>query len=137
MEARTRKTASNGERLGLGDRLLLARKRRGLRQIDAAREIGVCRETIARIELDHIPNARTRAKVLRWLEAQEEWAAAAELVARRGSARLARARERRAAAKRIGGRRRRQLARLLLRRRTARARRAAALPAGAVKEEQP
>ena len=80
------------ERLGLGDRLRAARKRRGLRQLDAAREIGVCRETIARIEVDHIPSDLTRAKVRAWLAAQEELAAAE----RPGAARSAAARPARA-----------------------------------------
>ncbi len=38
----------------------------------AAREIGFSRETINRIEGGYVAAARTRAKVLLWLEAQEE-----------------------------------------------------------------
>ena len=74
------------ERLGLGDRVRAARKRRGLRQLDAAREIGVSRETVARIEVDHIPSARTRAKVLAWLAKQDAMVAAEKAAARKASA---------------------------------------------------
>ena len=106
------RTGPTGERLGLGERLAAARRRRGLRQLDAAREIGVCRETIARIEVDHIPRDSTRARVRAWLEAQE-------------AARLARLRERRAAVKGLGGGRLRVLARLAVKRRAEGALRAA------------
>ncbi len=124
-----------GERLGLGERLLAARKRRRLTQLEAAREIGVCRETVARIEIEHIPSAATREKVLRWLEAQEaafaaEGAAAAVAAERRRLERLARARERRHAIQRLGCERLRGRGRLTLRRRTARVIRAAEKQAG-------
>ena len=61
----------DGGRLGLAERLVAARKRRRLRQLDAAREIGVCRQTIALIEVDYIAGEKTRAKVSEWLAAQE------------------------------------------------------------------
>ncbi len=120
-----------GERLGLGDRLVAERRRRGLRQIDAAREIGVSRETVALIEVDHIPSAATAAKVRRWLSSSAKLPAAvgrrAAKAAGRGAELRARARERRAAARRIGGERRRVLARLAVRRKARRALRAAGL----------
>jgi transcriptional regulator with XRE-family HTH domain len=85
------------ERLGLAERLRAARKRRDLRQIDAAREIGLSRVTIARIEIDYIAGDRTRARVRAWVEAEEEEAAAE---ARRARAEAKRARdEARAAAR--------------------------------------
>ncbi len=112
------RTGPSGERLGLGERLQAARKRRGLTQLAAAREIGICRETLARIEVDHIPSEETRAKVLRWLAEQE--AAAAVEAAAAAKAEGAEGRERRAAAERIGAARWRQLARLARRRRFAR-----------------
>ena len=58
------------ERLGLGDRLRLERKRRGLRQKDAARQIGVSRKTLALVEVDHIPSRATRAKMIAWMAAK-------------------------------------------------------------------
>ena len=64
--------APGGERLGLAERLVLARQRRRLRQLDAAREIGVCRETINRIEGGYVAAEWTRSRVRAWLEAQEE-----------------------------------------------------------------
>ena len=116
------RTGPTGERLGLGERLVAARRCRGLRQLDAAREIGVCRATIARIEVDHIARDSTRARVREWLEAQE---AAEEVRGAEDAARLARLRERRAAVKRLGGGRLRVLARLAVKRRVEIALRAA------------
>ena len=87
------------ERLGLGERVVAARKRRRISQGVAAAEIGVCRKTIARIERGtYVPSAETREKVLAWLAAQEaaaaaEWAAEEERLAA----------EERAAAEREGG----------------------------------
>ena len=111
-----------GERLGFAERLVAARKRRGLRQLDAAREIGVSRETLARIEVDYVASDRTRAKVRAWLQAQEA-AAAAEAAALR---------RRRASERSDGGRPRgpslRLAARLAVRRRAKRALRAAGKP---------
>ncbi len=118
-------TGPSGERLGLDERLQLARELRGLRQLDAAREIGVCRETVARIEVLHIPSQATRAKILCWLEVQQEIAAAAAdagVAAAKAAvaARAARARERRAVARHLGAERLRGLGRLARRRRAAR-----------------
>ena len=122
------RTGPSGERLGLGERLLAARKRRGLRQLDVAREIGVCRETIARIEVDHIASEWTRARVRAWLEEQEgsAGAAAAAPAGPAAAERLARLRERRSAVRGLGGKRLRLLARLAVQRRAERALRAAA-----------
>ena len=122
------KTGPSGERLGLGERLVKARERRGLRQLDVAREIGVCRETIARIEIDHIASERIRAKVRAWLEEQEAAGGPGAAAAAPGPEeieRLARLRERRSVVKRLGGERLRVLARLAVKRRAERARRAA------------
>ncbi len=55
------------ERLGLAERLKAERKRRGLRQVDAAREIGICRETLALIEVHHIPSQATLDKIDHWM----------------------------------------------------------------------
>ncbi len=64
------------EDLGLGERLVIARKWRGLTQAGAAAEIGVSRKTISRIETGYyMAHANTRARVLAWIETQEAAAA--------------------------------------------------------------
>ncbi len=71
------------EKPGLEERLKAARKRRGLRQIDAAREIGISRGTLWRIECGYCASDPVRAKVRAWLEAEEEAAAAEAAAAER------------------------------------------------------
>ncbi len=90
---RTGGTATE-ERLGLAERLLATRRWRELTQWTAAREIGVSRKTISRIETGYVAHPNTRALVRRWLEEQE--AAKAEEEAR------AEAAERAAASRPVG-----------------------------------
>lgn len=79
-----RRTGGTGakEQLGLAERLQAARRWRGLGQWAAAREIGVSRKTLSRIENGYMAHANTRARVRRWLEEQEAARAAAEAAAR-------------------------------------------------------
>ncbi len=58
-----------GERLGLAERVVAERKRRGLRQADAAREIGISRGTLALVEVHHIASSATQAKINDWMAA--------------------------------------------------------------------
>jgi DNA-binding XRE family transcriptional regulator len=66
------------EKRGLSERLLAARKWRGLTQDEAGREIGVSRNTISRIEHGYMAHESTRARVRRWVVEQEAARAAAE-----------------------------------------------------------
>ncbi len=60
-----------GEKPGIAERLLALRRCRRLRQVDVAGEIGVCRETICRIEVGYVAGEPMRARIREWLEDQE------------------------------------------------------------------
>ena len=64
------------EKPGIAERSVAVRKRLGLRQCDAAREIGISRKTLGRIEDGYVARECTRAKYRRWLEAREAQIAA-------------------------------------------------------------
>ena len=69
------------EKPGFAERLVAVRKRLGLRQCDAAAEIGISRETLIHIEAGYVASPKTWAKVRRWLEAREAEIAAADRAA--------------------------------------------------------
>ena len=66
------------EKPGLAERSVAVRKRLGMRQRDAAREVGISRKTFGRIENGYVARDYTRARFRRWLEAREAQIAAAD-----------------------------------------------------------
>jgi DNA-binding XRE family transcriptional regulator len=65
------------EKPGLAERSVAVRKRLGMRQRDAAREVGISRKTFGRIENGYVAGDHTRARFRRWLETREAQIAAA------------------------------------------------------------
>ena len=74
------------EKPGIAERVVAMRKRFGLRQRDAAAEIGICRKYLGWIENGWVPHEGIWAKVREWLEAKEAAAAALDEAAREETA---------------------------------------------------
>ncbi len=59
------------EKPGFAERLVAVRKRLGLRQRDAARELGISRKTLMHIEDGYVASPKVWARLRKWLEARE------------------------------------------------------------------